>query len=523
MLTTQYEFTLVMVKDVNNATATFTISETEIRNNFIVSIYEQFGDDGSYDPESGFTLYNPSYENLDLRIENDGVHFGWQVKAAIEDWCNPTITASGRFHLEQDGTGIRVIWDEGPDADIDFALYCDAPASLLGPTYALVMALYQDSVEDKVRSRIQERIDILQAAFGVDVMFINTIETRTDELQVVLNLPLPSVTIEVPYGTNRLNEHEPWNYGMALNSGEQVVVIGRGLTTVCGKDGYGTNSCNIKSGPAGLFNPPPIPSPWEGLVYEKQRHDAWKALQYLPRDGTRLPMPPKNVAALVAKLGNGATDSQPKLVGSPCFITARNEGEDRLVFGANDYSDSGDEKGNGTWQITVGWPPVRIDNHCCPEPEPPSVEPPEPIELPKRITVTFEKVKVVDNAYPPFIQFFFGVNGMYRGFPQSGPREFSQGEWVNLQPEEYSFSIEMDELMDNLHLDIHTTLPGIIHTIPMEPFVVGPERLLRVTRDYPDSDNFGNGTHTEVSNKISGYFEVIYSIKMESIPFFELK
>lgn len=205
-------FTAALVKEVNGKPR-FGLSENDLRNSFIVGIYNEFGDDGRSD-----ALYDPAYDGLVLEIEEDGVHYEWQVKTEIDFFCDPTVKISGIFNLVPDGNQIQVVWvDDGPDIELDygFRIDCDIADDAIFPIMlAKVFALA--SARQSVRQSIQEEIDPLLVFLDPQVgAFIETIETRRDEIQVVfqspttINVPgfsLEDVTLELPYGRLRLDE-----------------------------------------------------------------------------------------------------------------------------------------------------------------------------------------------------------------------------------------------------------------------------------------------------------------------------
>ena len=351
-LTTHYEFTVAYVKEVKPVAA-ISISENELRNKFITNIYNRYGDDGSYtDSTTSQELYNPSYEGLDLRIEDDGIHFKWKVKANIPNFCDPTIKMDGRFHLEQDGGYIDVIWDEGPDVDIDIPLYCDIPASILTVPYILAKAFAASDAESNIRDDIQIQVDNLTNDIPPETRPFINFETHTDELVVKIHYVGDAVAIKVPYYAG-LDVS-----GLALNPGDIIDIFPSALMNVCGNGSREPRSCSIKSGPAGLFNWQtniPVPNPWplhNGVYgYEKERHKAWRELQGLARQPDKLPLPQENAAALIYAL----EDRQPRMVRWYVRMEVPDSPEE-LIFGTNDYrSPSLSQYGTGKWRITIGW------------------------------------------------------------------------------------------------------------------------------------------------------------------------
>jgi len=364
-LANDFEFTLVEVAEVQPQ-AVISLSANELRNGFIAGIYQDFGDDGvrveHQDGEEKRTLKDPAYEDLEFRITEDGINFSWNVKVIIPGFCDPTIYMAGRFHLDRSGNNINVVWDDGPRVNIEVPLLCKLPLAILDPILVFFGGYIHNLVEEKVRDVVQQQVNQLTRNLAGIVILINTFQYRTDELRIALSVgELPRVAIDVPYG--RLRLEEAFLYGMALNPDERVLILASGLTAVCSTEGSPLE-CQIKTGPAGLFNwdaNVPVPTPWRisefgTVAYFEERHKAWKALEGVRRNLSRLPFPEENAVALVGRLANEAFTSRYRYLGASCLITTRSSGEDRLVFGANDYRYVGArEFGSGFWRVTIVW------------------------------------------------------------------------------------------------------------------------------------------------------------------------
>ena len=309
-----------------------------------------------------------------VRIEEDGVHFKWRVKADIPNFCDPTIKIDGRFNIVMEAGMPAVQWiDDGPEVDMDFALICDVAEPFLGIPFQLAKAFARGIARQDVRGRIATQVGALVATLDPNAAnFIESIDMTPGELQVVFALPLDHVTINVPYGQLRLQE--PANFGLALNPGDRVFSLAAGLASACGIDGRALPSCDTATNPAGDFNwntNNPIPSPWfvtdGGAVgYLKQRHDAWKELVGLRRSADRLPFPNENVGLPLGRLENAAGKSRHRLETGDCAVTARAGSEDRLAFGPNDHRFKNlRDNGTGTWQATVYWTLPLVNMSAC--------------------------------------------------------------------------------------------------------------------------------------------------------------
>ena len=380
-LRSSVEFTVSLVANLGNQ-AIMGISETGLRNGFIAGIYDDYGDDGRREPAQDDaddrTLYNPAYRDLELRVADDGIHFAWNVDVVVDHLCDPTALIEGIFHLERDGQQITVHWDLGPD--IKFKTFpCIIPSDILILIRGLILIYFEDKAEGIVRNIVQNRINTLLANMQVDPAFIANFQTRAGQIEIHLVLPFNMVTVEVPYGTRRLEE--ALYFGLALNSGEEVGIIASGRPRVCFGGESPPVDCAREPDAAGLFNwnaNVPVPSPWQvtefgTIAYFKERHKAWKELRGLRRKTANLPFPDRNVAALVGRLGAKGLPSSTftksafttHFIGEPCTITAQEVAQDRLAFGANDHRFLNvQELGTGTRQITVFWPPSDTLDPC---------------------------------------------------------------------------------------------------------------------------------------------------------------
>jgi hypothetical protein len=364
------ELTLSRVKDIG-APASFSISEQELHNGLVASVYNQFGDDGDFtDPSSGKHFYDPVYSSNWLRIEPDGIRFN-QRFAMSATACDPVVNTSGRFHLAKSGTDVEVVWDSGPTVDTDFDLLC----SIVTLGIPQIVAAFVDPPIDTIKDRVEGMVDSALAASGCGALCASQIDSfsmLTDELRVNLaprdlsGNPLERILIEIPYNTN--HTEYPFSYGVPLRSGDKVVVMPAGRQQACTTAGTASSSTCAKAptAPSGLFNwntNVPVPNPWVlyGTVYAyyEERHEARNQLVGLTRDAAKLPLPTRQPASLVARRGNGTSNSSRGSAATPCRVDARAGGQDRVAFGANDYrSASGWDYGSGTYRITLGFLPT---------------------------------------------------------------------------------------------------------------------------------------------------------------------
>lgn len=360
------------------------LSEHQLQNDFVARTYKKFGDSGRKE-QDGIDLIDPSYSALTVDVTPSGVHYSSKMKVDLPI-CDPTISAHGTFHLEKEEGAAEVLveWDSGPSAGVTLPPACELAATALEPIRTIVRSMFENWVEDEVEDEVQGRIDDLIAEIDTEpfdpAAFIDHFEMVDDQIIVFLKIDdFDAVAIEVPY--SRLRPAEAETLGMALNLGDQVLILASGLVDVCGIDGSAPDGCaRKKTGPAGLFNwsvDVPVPDPWPcfddlGVCATfEERLKARKRLEGFRRYESELPFPTENVGALIARLVDDTSWNHPdmgyRFAGEGCTIEATLLWN-RLAFGANDYryADAA-EFGTGTWHVTVTWLPIALEG-CATRP-----------------------------------------------------------------------------------------------------------------------------------------------------------
>ena len=263
-----FNLTIVDVKYVNPRDTYMSFSQAELNNRFNYGIFQDFSEDDE--------LYSPGYNPLS--IKPDGIHFNWQFKNKINNWCNPTFYVDGVFTLEPhvdeydinnngetDDYIIKVVWREGddivsgPDVRHDVAFHCDIVGSVL-IYYHIALALAEEGIKDRIVNSLQKEFLEITDSFDCTNIDCNSVlapsvfETYVDELRIKLFLPTSKVVVEVPYFG--LSDANPVGHGFALNSGDEVLMLASGWLTVCAALDRGTWPCGIKTyiGPNGLPN-----------------------------------------------------------------------------------------------------------------------------------------------------------------------------------------------------------------------------------------------------------------------------
>lgn len=373
MLSSVYAFTLVQVADVKG-TVDVAITEAELRNDFVTGIYQTFGDynqQGSVNEDGVWVreTYGADYgDDLQFRVEDDGIHVSMEFKADIDDFCDPTVSLWGHFQLEKDPAGVYVVWQDGPHADFDFPIYCDAILYTVGlVVQAGIWYIMEPSAANKFGEMIEERI---AGAFPTDDArwAIQSIGTIDGAVVATFNPTWASVTIDVPYDPAAIG-NSPATHGVALPPGSRVALVGGGLIDACRYNGATEfPACDTHtSGVAGLFNwnqNPPVPSPWELIneqwVYFQPRALARGRLAGFTRDPSRLPASERNVGLLLARVGDADSNGTLRMAGSACALDVPDgDGEDQpfLLLGVNDHaSNSNRSYGGGSYRVSIGLP-----------------------------------------------------------------------------------------------------------------------------------------------------------------------
>lgn len=151
---------------------------------------------------------------------------------------------------------------------------------------------------------------------------------------------------------------------------------------------------------------------------------------------------------------------------------------------------------------------------------------PKPNRTPvKRVTVTFEQVKVLDEVErpsgiePTITVRFITNNTKDPRNVKSGELSLTPGAWVNLPQDEYHYTWEI-ATGDDIKVHAQTTLPRVqkLHPRTFEPIEVVPARRLVINQRYGANDNYGGGVHTATSNYADGSLTVRYRIAVQMIP-----
>lgn len=347
-----------------DAPLTMQIPEEAIRDAIAISLYDTYGDAGHLEIEDSPDASNPSYEHcerpwdsdcLDVRVDDGAINVSFHTDVFLSI-CTSTARIFGRTRIDFDAVGGPGIeWVEGPDIELDVPLWCGGPAAseIFNNGFAWL-------IEGKLEAAITEAVDVdIPGCTEACGAFVDraTYDDGIIEIELVA-LPLPRLTVRVPYGRNPIDE--PENYGMQRDANQIWILVPDGLTEICiGRTESGHDCLAYRIGSDGATNwdapEPRIPDPWPGnTAFHRQRLLARNAVNGVYRDHEELPLleygnPGMPIAADIE-------EGEDRLIysgTSACRIAAREEGR-RMGFGVNDTSaTNGGANGRGDFFMHI--------------------------------------------------------------------------------------------------------------------------------------------------------------------------
>ncbi len=390
---TSVGFTLVEVLEANPThSGKIDIGRDEILNEVLQAMHAKFGD-GNYWDRNGVNFYDFDYAHFSLELTSDGVAFQAKTKADLipgnldDNFCNPTANVWGTFKVVPDGENVVTQWTNGAGIFIDWPNGCQVASLGLLDLIGIVVAVVKDAkVEEKVAKRVAELSERCPPEYGGCLAVLQSIAHEAGRIRVTVHRLFDSVTFRQPYLSSQLGAGsvgDPMRRGLALPPSEGVLIVAGGIAEACG-----TQACeavNHSFGSTGLFNwnweprshaptggepwgaHPPILDPWPcgplGCASHAGRQAAWLRQQGLRRELAAMPMPSRNVGALLARVlrsdddGNPSNDaSSLKFAGDYiCGLASAGGNAARLVVGRNDIPGGplAGEYGRGDAVVTV--------------------------------------------------------------------------------------------------------------------------------------------------------------------------
>lgn len=260
--------------------ALVTISGGEIFNLFARSNYELFGPANSATIEvrgEQRRIYGYDPSTLQVAITGNGISFQFKFKYDAHAFCDPTVRAHGAFRLgvRENGAELFVDWVNGPGISLDFAFQCQIPrlVPLLGELTEWYIRHRVSGTPESIRARLQDAVGAFAAPGANNLTRFRETSTRSDELRLGVIVPLPSISIQVPYDIPRT---------LALPSRETLLFTASGLGM---NDRAASGVGTVSSGPNGV----PLP---------QAAH--WPAARTVARSGP-LPSPADPVGRLLIR------------------------------------------------------------------------------------------------------------------------------------------------------------------------------------------------------------------------------
>lgn len=340
-----HAFTLSRVADVSPQPSFVSFGKNDIHNAFVAGVYERFGDDGHYEICDGApcplevpadtVAYAPDYQQTDAWVDTAGVHVRMAYSVEAPGWCNPKVVVNGIFQINND---LTVDWVSGPDANLDFAFYCDAIGGFI---QAIVAGFGEDSAEQAMRDAVAENLSRLVG--GSAPLGLVGFDYLSGEVRARFFSPSQAIKVELPYDPYYLPNAS--TMGIPVRANERFLVSASALVAGC--EGFITpgQPCWGQSlGPAGVFNwwnegtssgSVPVPAP-SASVPGNERWEARQALEGLARTSSELPRPDLKVGALLGRFAGWPTTIPSALVGpGGCGFYSGNEMQ-FLGLGPND-------------------------------------------------------------------------------------------------------------------------------------------------------------------------------------------
>jgi hypothetical protein len=206
--TVEHRFPLVHVKTVEAADipAPLGFSSAELFNMFGKAIYEKFnGTQNSTTIAVGdgppWRIYGYEPDTLNVVVTSSGVGFTFRFQLDVPGYCDPTVRAHGTFKVvvEQD-RDFGVDWVLGPGASLDWhACAVVEGIPILGLLHDLMDDAFREGVSGGILSAIEDAVLTSMDDPGRARNLLDGSHFRMDEMLIYLKLPVPSVTIQVPY------------------------------------------------------------------------------------------------------------------------------------------------------------------------------------------------------------------------------------------------------------------------------------------------------------------------------------
>jgi hypothetical protein len=369
--------------DAVNAAMRNSVAETRVRNGFVTSLYEKFGDYEEVWEDGELKAHRPDWSELpagggpptsigfadasDIRIGSDSVVFSMHFQAPE---CGETdVNAIGWFDLVPAGDGVDLVWLQGPRVGDDSGVVCN----LLATLWELVAGdLFDEAaLADEIGQSIEGGFDVDESNHITVCPSCRMIDTPIGDGRIdILSVP-PVDRVRVRVSTTRRTDPtaDPEAMGLIIPAGTYAPIAVGGTYQSCQtSDGQSPATCapQFALDMEGLFNwwgnDVPVPSPIEydaqghGFVLGGRQH-AWGRLDGVLRDVTKLPAASFPVGSLLARRTstNVLLPTARARVSNGCVMPPVVEAPYRVSFGVNDIAvpATGEPPTSGELELTV--------------------------------------------------------------------------------------------------------------------------------------------------------------------------
>jgi hypothetical protein len=369
-LSASFQFTEAQVSAVN-APMRVTISETQLKNDYVASMYRTFGDfdelweqqpDGSrqrtgYDlswSEIGFNSSTGRYAGTGIRLEKGAVAFSMDFTGDTPG-CDGRAHVDGRLSLvpaeEPAWDSVQLTWLSGPNASSNQGVLCSlVSGGMANIVHQLVFE--HGGVQDSIQQQIAQQIEgsfrasegLIQVCPGCRVLDVKVGSGRID---IYAAPPMPRVRVKVRADDAR-DDTNLLSNGLLLPPGMYVGVVAGGRFDTCiSANGAPATSCErLSVASDGIFNwsgaDVPVPNPWETgangvTAYHEPRQKARSRLKGVVRTTSLLPAPDLTVDSLIGRTSDGLRVSNKGQIKTGCMVPPSLAGRsNRLSLEVND-------------------------------------------------------------------------------------------------------------------------------------------------------------------------------------------
>lgn len=299
-----------------------TAAERRIRNAFVTSVYERYGDYEQFYTEQGTRVYdvdwrelvsltNGNFDGTDIRIQNGRIVFSVQSKADVPG-CDTTVRINGILRFVPARDGVQLVWDRDPYALVDAGGIC---AALTLGLYELVVdaiasrydiaGTFAKTISENLGADENGFIPVCPGCRVVDVKIGN------GKLEIWTLPPVHRVRVQVRSVRGMDVTANPASHGLMIPAGYVAPIAGGGTIEACvAPDGIPGRCDSLVVDTDGAFNwwGSDVPVP-DSIAYTQTgqgvvlggRANARDRLKGVLRDTSRLPSATLPADALIVR------------------------------------------------------------------------------------------------------------------------------------------------------------------------------------------------------------------------------